>query len=526
MGKLEGLTDIVRGGVSFLLVLVVLIAVHELGHYLFARLFKMKVDAFAVMVGGVRKTSLSHLLDQPMVHSGRIWAIGGLLAIALVIGYLLQITTLIIIALGGLGIALPAWVVSRLAALYHVSLTSALGTLLKTWLGVYVLSLFATKLAGLPVIPFLGLLGIAGLVGTLIVYYRPVLAKQEETPQGTGQINTEHEGSVPVHYRPLWSAKSKGGTEFSLLCWPLGGFAAIKGMHPREDGSETTIEGGFYSKPPLARLLVLFAGPLFSILLGIALLASTLLIEGVPVSSNSPNIETVIKDGPAYKAGIKPGDRIVAANGSKVEKFFDAVKVIRSSYEMGAKGPVPVPVKLTVLRDGKTIDFSVTPILEESKVLDSEMNVTAETRLQAKISVATSTAYKPVSVVEALQISVTKPLEMVANIGSLFRKPAEIAENMGGPATIAVGIAQASKDGFVRLLEIAGLLSISLGVMNLLPIGPLDGGQMVVNFAELLRGGRRLSYRVQMTVSTVGAMLVFLLMVMVVTIDIGRIVPK
>ena len=79
-------------------------------------------------------------------------------------------------------------------------------------------------------------------------------------------------------------------TRFTVRPWPLGGFVRIKGMLPEEDGSETTIAGGFYNKPPIQRLVVLFAGPLFSVLAGILILTPLYMTtgKGVPARKDLP----------------------------------------------------------------------------------------------------------------------------------------------------------------------------------------------------------------------------------------------
>ena len=78
------------------------------------------------------------------------------------------------------------------------------------------------------------------------------------------------------------------------------------------------------------------------------------------------------------------------------------------------------------------------------------------------------------------------------------------------------------KGGFIKILELAALLSISLGIMNLLPIPPLDGGQMVIAFTELIRGNKRLPMNFQFALHNIGGFLVVLLMLAVFAIDAGR----
>src|SRR6185369_10415908 len=93
---------------------------------------------------------------------------------------------------------------------------------------------------------------------------------------------------------------------------------------------------------------------------------------------------------------------------------------------------------------------------------------------------------------------------------------------VGGPGTIAKVTSEATKQGVGPVIELMAMLSISVGIFNLLPVPPLDGGQMLVAIAEMLRGGRRLSMKVQGAVTAIGLALVAMLFISVVFIDIGR----
>jgi len=129
---------------------------------------------------------------------------------------------------------------------------------------------------------------------------------------------------------------------------------------------------------------------------------------------------------------------------------------------------------------------------------------------------------REVSPVDALSAAVKYPFVLVAGIAQTVAKPQTIADNVGGPASIFQELGNAGKEGAPSVFWFSALLSVSLGVMNLLPIVPFDGGQMMVAFAEMLRGGRRLSLKLQMQLSTIGAFLVMVLVLGVVTLDIGK----
>jgi len=104
----------------------------------------------------------------------------------------------------------------------------------------------------------------------------------------------------------------------------------------------------------------------------------------------------------------------------------------------------------------------------------------------------------------------------------VIREPKEFKNNVGGPGTMVAVTAQAVQNGFWRVMQIAGLLSISVGIMNLLPAPPLDGGQMLMCVVEMFRRGRRLSIRAQAIASGIGMSFVFALIIGVLVVDVQR----
>lgn len=309
-------------------------------------------------------------------------------------------------------------------------------------------------------------------------------------------------------------------TDFTIRPWPIGGFVRIKGMIPEEDGSETKVPGGFYSKAPWKRFIVLLAGPVFSVVTGIIILFGQTVILGKKVPSGT-TLEEVIANGPAHAAGLKAGDKITNIDGTPITSAFQVSNVIRD------KDGKALPI--TFVRDGKELTATLTPKLESeaSAVLGLDGKPTGEVRKQAKMQAAWETIRLPVPVGEAFVDAVRVPGEMVAHLGRLVMKPKELKENVGGPISIARATSDAVKLGPAFVIWLSAMLSISVGIFNLLPIPPLDGGQMMVAVAEAIRRGKRLSIQVQGAVAAVGFALVALFFVTVMFIDVGRLVnPK
>lgn len=311
-----------------------------------------------------------------------------------------------------------------------------------------------------------------------------------------------------------WVYKVKGGTEFTLRPLPLGGFVRIKGMVPEEDGSEVDIPGGFYSKPPLQRLLVLFAGPLFSIVAGVLILIGLFLtVPRHPL--NEPVLGLVLEGKPAATAGLQEGDRILSVNGEPVQTWYQLVASVRDKPDQS--------LEFVVDRDGKRFETRVQTTLndKETPVLGPDLEPTKERRKQAMIGAAPSVRRSTLP--EAFGEAVVLPFEMAGGMVRAFTSTTRFKEEIGGPISIVAATSEQVQRGVADVILLAGLLSISLGIFNLVPIpGFLDGGQMVVAFMELLRGGRRLSMRTQGYLTGLGFTILVVLIVSVFAVDIGR----
>ncbi len=305
-------------------------------------------------------------------------------------------------------------------------------------------------------------------------------------------------------------------TEFTIRPWPLGGFVRIKGMVPEEDGSEVALAGGFYSKPPWQRLIVLIAGPVFSVLAGFAVLIPLFAATGVTRDLNEPILGRIAPNSPAAIAGLLEGDRIISIGGKPLATFFDLISIVRDQPG--------VPLEFVYRRGPETRTLSIIP--EDSKepvpLRDRDLKLTTELRRQGKIGVLPKQRRVQLSFLDAASEALQMPGQMVVGLIDLARRPSQFKEQVGGPLTMVAATAATARSGLPDVLAFAGMLSIWLGIFNLLPVPPLDGGQMAIALAEMLRGGRRLSLRVQSWVSTVGLALVALLFVSVFVIDIDR----
>ncbi len=303
-------------------------------------------------------------------------------------------------------------------------------------------------------------------------------------------------------------------TLFTVRPLPLGGFVRIKGMVPEEDGSETRIPGGFFSKSPLKRWIVLAAGPAFSVLAGVLLLVTVMTLYGWP------KLTTVVRDLPkssaAYKAGLRPEDRIVSIDEVRVNGWFEMTTRVRDHGDR--------PIVVVADRGGKPFTTTFRGDIDKSPspVLDANGAPTSEWRRQTRLGVHVKVENNPLPFNEALTTAIRYPYDSTKFLVERLSRPKELAENLGGPGTMIVATSQAVDEGIWGVVRLAALLSISVGIFNLLPFPPLDGGQMWIAFVEMLRGGRRLSMRTQLRVLNWGFAMVVLLIGTVLVIDVRR----
>lgn len=318
-------------------------------------------------------------------------------------------------------------------------------------------------------------------------------------------------------------------TDFTFRMFPLGGFVRIKGMLPQDDGSETRIPGGFYSKTPLQRLAVLFAGPLFSVIAGMILLFGVYMADGAMKYKNEPVIGIVSMDlkngnyaGAAARAGLRGGDRIISANGEKIDNFTQFVHVVNINPKK--------PIWLVYERDGLQSSTILTPELGKVPVWNQTngkyMEEAYDIKEQGKAGISPLSEKVRLGAGEAFAETINAPALAVEGLFRIIKQPSRAKDEAGGAISMVQMTNEATKQGLATIISLAAMISISVGIFNLLPFPPLDGGQMLIAFAELLRGGKRLSIKVQSLAMTAGFATVILLTAAVLFIDVQRSVER
>ena len=318
-----------------------------------------------------------------------------------------------------------------------------------------------------------------------------------------------------------WRPKNSE-TEYGIGAIPLGGYVKITGMNPEEVIPPEVAHRAYYRQSVWKRIVVIAAGPIVNIVL--AFLILWVLFASRPMQLAQPVVERVVKDSPAQGI-LQPGDRLVSVDGKAgyaagltPEQGEARVLALREQVARHACAgkarqdcAATEPVKLVVLRDGERRTLEVTP----------RYDVPAQRLL---IGFEWETRGVDVGVGEAAQLSVTGMWNVttmtVDRIVKIFYDK-EAREEVSGVVGSYEATRQTLELDTVRAVSILALISLSLGIINLFPFLPLDGGHIFWALAEKVRG-RAISFRVMERASIVGFMLVLFLFYVGLSNDIGR----
>lgn len=304
------------------------------------------------------------------------------------------------------------------------------------------------------------------------------------------------------------------GTEFTIHALPLGGFIRPKGEN------DPNIPGGLASANPWKRLVVLFAGPLMNLATAVVVFSLLVALEGVPILG-SVKVASVSDGSPAQLADLQSGDILLSINGEKITDIQPAIAIIKSNLD--------VPVKLLVDRNGKEITITATPLSTRRKEEGAlGVGLTYPTRAATFTEVATGGVmitgaqaatifYIPVALIQGIIAPEDARVVGFKGIFDMFDVAVEedvssrqeaAAAPTGGPAPSPTNMT----------LSLIGLLSVSLGVMNLLPIPALDGGRILFTMPEILFK-RRIPPERENVANGVAMLLLIMLMIFVNVMD-------
>jgi len=298
-----------------------------------------------------------------------------------------------------------------------------------------------------------------------------------------------------IGFGPKIFAKEKDGIEYSLRAFPIGGAVLFYG---EDEGIKDVLS--FNSQKVWKRFLVIIAGPLMNIILGILIAIMTLSYYG----DYTPVISQVDNGTPAAQAGLQVGDKIVAVDNNKIDFYSEALTTLQEHSSDA--------VTLTVDRDGQYIITTV------NYYYDKEAE-------KQRIGVIVGQERRTFSFLESIRLSFKWIFYLVSQMLAVlwgFVTGAVSTSNIVGPVGTISYIGEAVRTGFESVLRFACLITVNLGVFNILPLPALDGGRLVFIALEGLRG-KPISREKEGAVHFIGFVLLMLLMVVFTYKDIVRI---
>lgn len=312
-------------------------------------------------------------------------------------------------------------------------------------------------------------------------------------------------------FGPRIFGRTKGITDYRISAIPLGGYVKMVGDEPDAEIDPEMIPLSFTHKNVYKKILIVAAGPLFNLLLAILIFFAIFVVSGTYILK--PTIGEVKENTPAFSAGLKTGDRIVAIDRQPISSWDEMAGIISRS-----KGDA---LAVSIERDQQVIDFKITPSLALAK------NIFGEDieRFVIGISAAGDVYSKDLSVFEATTESIAQTYNItrltIISIVKLIQGTVS-AKTLGGPIMIAEMAGKQAREGAANFVFFIALLSINLAVLNFLPIPVLDGGHLFFFFIEAIIG-KPVNTKIREIAQQAGIFILILLMIYVFYNDITRI---
>ncbi len=303
----------------------------------------------------------------------------------------------------------------------------------------------------------------------------------------------------------LFGWRDKKGTRWKVSLIPLGGYVKMFGdMNPASAGSRDDLDAeeekyAFHHKGVAARAAIVFAGPLANFIFAIVIF--TVLFAAVGQQRALPVVGEVLENSPAAAAGLVTEDLIVEIDGQPVAWFSELSDIVRAHPNE--------TLSVSVLRGNENVALSVTPEAIEAEVggvtqAFGRLGITAGAFETSRDGVVASVG-------RAFETTYSLTTQTFAALGEMISGDRDSSE-LGGPIRIAQMSGQVAEGGLAPLLFFMGYLSISLGLINLMPVPVLDGGHLVFYAIEAIRG-KPLGAKAQEYGFRIGAGLVFSLII-------------
>ncbi len=288
-----------------------------------------------------------------------------------------------------------------------------------------------------------------------------------------------HVVEFAVGMGPTLFSFTKGETKYSIKLLPIGGACMFEGEDGKNVKDSMEADGSFNNASVWRRIATVVAGPAFNFILAF-IIAFAMVNMADEFAIREPDVTHIDENGGAYAAGILPGDKILSLNGEKVKLFQEIPLYLQTSYKEGE------PIEVVYKRDGEKYTAMVEPkfdgetgtyllgIMNKKFVEPKGISTIPHTWYQIRYSVKAT--YKSLGMMLRGDVSrqdVVGPIGLAVNV---VGKTYEVAKDYG------------FKSILVSMLNITLMLTVNLGILNLLPLPALDGGRLVFMLVEVVRG--------------------------------------
>lgn len=310
-------------------------------------------------------------------------------------------------------------------------------------------------------------------------------------------------------FGPKVIGRKIGDTEYLISAFPLGGYVKLFGEEQGEELKEEEKAFAFNLQPVRKRFVILFSGPLFNMFFSVVLFIF-IFANGIPTLY--PDVGGVIENSPSLHAGIQKEDRIIEINGVRINQWDEMTGIIHKSPGKS--------LDLKIKRDEGIIDFKIVP---ERKIVKDIFGEEKEIGLIG-IKPLGDTFIKKYNVFDAVKNGFIKTYEVSAlTIISVIKLIQRVipAETIGGPILIVQMAGEQASQGVLNFFTFMAIISVNLGILNLLPIPVLDGGHIMFLGIEAIRR-KPLGERTMMIAQRIGFAVIITLMVFALYNDIMR----
>ncbi|MGL4913821.1 MAG: RIP metalloprotease RseP [Romboutsia sp.] len=303
---------------------------------------------------------------------------------------------------------------------------------------------------------------------------------------------TVHEFAIGMG--PQVFAKEKNGTKYSLRLLPIGGYCAMEG-----EDEESNKAGSFGTKTILQRASIIFAGPLFNLITAVIFLIPVFIYIGSPTTT----LDEIVEKSPAQRANLQKGDIIKEVDGKSIKSWNDFTNEV--SISNGKE------INMIIDREGKSLKINLTPEKSQDGTYKVGVTCKREKNFFGAIGDAFTTTYE-----------MTGQMLLFLKQMITGTVPGGFTNSVAGPVGVISLVSGAAKSGIFNLLYLGSIISLNLGIINLVPFPALDGGRLVLLFLEWIRGGKKIKPEKEAMINMIGLCALMAFMVFITYNDITK----